>query len=141
MPELSFLWLNVAIFFLVGLVITMSSYRQDGFLGDDDIGKILGIFLMAMQVFVGVQLYVDPDQFTKDDEENKTQTEQKEALESVEMDRRIDLIAEKLNVESTEVIVYPTGNGLFNAETSEGKYLVEFSDSYEGINKIIKTER
>lgn len=141
MSELSFLWLNVAIIFLVGLVITISSYRRDGFLGDDDIGKILGTALMALQVFVGVQLYVDPDQFTKDGEENKAPTEQKETLESAETDRRIDLIAEKLNVDSTEVIVYPTGKGLFNAETSEGKYLVEFSDSYEEIAKIIKTER
>ncbi|MGX1266674.1 hypothetical protein RKD55_004618 [Rossellomorea marisflavi] len=98
---------------------------------------VLGVIALACMGIASVQLSYGR-------EKSKADAKKRELLEAdkmAEMGQRVNLIAEKLDIDSSEVIVLPTDNGLFNAETSEGKYLVEFSDTYEEINKIIKLER
>lgn len=101
---------------------------------------VLGVIALACMGIASVQVSIEREK-SKMNAKKREMLEADKMAEMAEMDRRVNLIAGKLDIDSSEVIVLPTDNGLFNAETSEGKYLVEFNDTYEEINKIIKLQR
>ena len=75
----------------------------------------------------------------------KTKTEQNPTIEEwetqkkAESKRRENLLTQELRMDRSEIIIFPTHHGLFQAETNKGTYLVEFDEDYKEILKIIKT--
>lgn len=121
----------------MGLAFTISD-RVNGGMLDGGSGKYVGLSLMAIAVIMGVSGYMTAQDLTRANAEREIIDEKDAILEQAETDRRLELISEKLDVEQSEVIVYPARNGLFNAETSDGKYLIEFDETHEEIAKMIK---
>lgn len=131
------IWGFPAIGFVLGLSLVILAHAYSGRV---DVGndKQVGYTIMTFAAVLGISGYFSAQDSAREKTERQIIDEKYALLEKAETDRRLELISEKLDVEQSEVIVYPARNGLFNAETSDGKYLIEFDETHEEIAKMIK---
>lgn len=124
-------WIPPAGVFITGVILFASAFRHKGW-KDRDGEKYAGLMLMYLAVIFGLVLYGESEKPTEDEAEI--------SIMMAEADKRSELVCEKLNLDESDVILSPNENGLFNAITEKGNYLVEFDENYEEIEKIIKLQ-